>query len=84
MSRKHEHVEGPSVTVPAGACREDLDLARCVHGCDNHPIALHSVCHPDDPTWAFYSRDTGRLDIRCSVCDQGIASIQVARRELVM
>ena len=46
--------------------------------CCTHSTALwiHSQCHQTSPTWTVY--DQGVLTVRCSVCDEPIASFEVA------
>jgi hypothetical protein len=60
--------------------KSKLDAMRCANGCDDHPLVLHSRCHPYDPLWPEYERSTGLLILRCSVrnCQREVATIQVA------
>jgi len=61
--------------------RKDLDSFRCDNpSCtEKHgPLILHSICHPNDPTWSFYDYNNGILTVKCSICESEIAEILVA------
>lgn len=67
-----------AVHTPAVAFREDLDPLRCANGCQDHPIFMHSVCHPEDPVWVSYDKQSGTLLVECSICEQRIVCVKVA------
>ena len=63
---------------------EDLDQCHCgVVGCEHTThdgeIFLHSLCHPNAPTWASYRG--GVLSISCAECGRHICAVAVARRD---
>ena len=63
--------------------KEDLDLLKCdcgVPACEEE-VVLHSKCHTDKPTWAYYYN--GNVRIVCSECDEEIITIPVASREKI-
>ena len=60
--------------------REDLDNLVCECGtpvCED-PVVFHSQCHFGKPTWTGYF--DGEVKVFCSVCNEEIVSIAVARR----
>lgn len=59
--------------------RAQLDDMVCgIPGCTHseHPLYLHSRCHPDVPTWARY--EDGEVIITCAKCVKVVAVIEVA------
>lgn len=44
---------------------------------DHTELFLHSMCHPEIPTWASY--DNGVLVIRCAQDDKVVVRIKVAQ-----
>lgn len=43
--------------------RQTLDKMKCDNpACtETHPLTLHSVCHPHDPTWTHYDSSDGEM-----------------------
>ena len=58
---------------------KDLTCAEpgCTHDSHENGLALHSRCHPSQPTWAWYK--DGVLTVRCSRCESVVATIAVAQ-----
>jgi hypothetical protein len=37
---------------------------------DDDTVVMHSKCHPDTPTWAWYDGAHATLEIRCAECEE--------------
>ena len=58
--------------------RPELDRLRCDEpGCDcDDELVLGSLCHPEAPVFAIYSK--GELRLECAECEQLIITVAVA------
>jgi hypothetical protein len=67
---------------PKPLTRADLDRVTCDKpGCDHTAhdgLYLHSHCHPETPTWSYYSGVAGTIRIECAECGHVIVNIAVA------
>ena len=68
--------------MPKPLTQENLAVATCNnpdcrHGGDCQ-MFVHGRCHPGDPTWVSYSKQTGLLSVRCAICEDLIVQFLVA------
>jgi hypothetical protein len=61
--------------------RTELDQIGCENpDCDHREdpeLFLHSVCHPNVPTWVSYDRLVGALTVRCADCERVVVVVAV-------
>ena len=55
---------------------EDLKCEAPGCDCKEGPFYLHSLCHPNTPTWATMTNG-GLLRIICSACEAEVAKFQI-------
>ena len=67
-------------TLRGPLTRGDLDQIQCDSCGGNHPIVMHSRCHPESPSWVSYDRATGTLLVECAACAETVAVVAVETR----
>jgi hypothetical protein len=54
------------------------DQCRCSEcGEAAQELAIHSKCHVDSPTWAWYDSENDLLHIKCAECERPIATFRL-------
>lgn len=46
-------------------------------GCMCEVMVLRAACHPNAPVFAAYHQGLGRLAMKCAICGEPIAAVQV-------
>jgi hypothetical protein len=67
--------------MPKALSMSELESSVCSCGgedCDSTTVYFHSRCHPEDGTWASYTKGEGKLVIRCKTCNSLIAEVAVS------
>lgn len=60
--------------------RAVCDSPECTGESHQHgDLYLHSTCHIADPLWAQYNKETGILQITCSVCKKVVTNLEIAK-----
>jgi len=60
---------------------EHMDVDRCSCGdpdCRDKGFTVSPACHEGAPVYVKYARGSGRIQLHCAVCREGVVEVAVA------